>query len=84
MIITHFSAGFIVMLLMLARLFLRTRHYSPAIAPPAARWQTGLAHLVHTLIYALFITLPILGVVICADATGGRSVFRCRWRASKF
>ncbi|MDU6442106.1 MAG: cytochrome b/b6 domain-containing protein, partial [Pantoea sp.] len=30
--------------------------------PPIARSQTGLAHLVHTLIYALFITLPILGL----------------------
>ncbi|MDU5472739.1 MULTISPECIES: cytochrome b561 [Pantoea] len=62
MIITHFSAGFTVLLLMLARLFLRTRHRTPSITPPIARRQTGLAHLVHTLIYALFITLPILGL----------------------
>lgn len=60
--ITHFSAGFCVLLLMLARLFLRTRKTTPAITPPLARWQTGLSHLVHTLLYALFVTLPVLGL----------------------
>ncbi|MHA6311376.1 cytochrome b561 [Pantoea sp. S-LA4] len=62
MIITHFSAGASVLVLMIARLVLRTRHRTPAITPAIRRWQTGLAHLTHTLIYALFITLPILGL----------------------
>lgn len=62
MIVTHFSAGFTVLLLMLTRLWLRLRHRSPAIEPRPAAWQTGLAHLTHTLIYALFITLPLLGI----------------------
>ncbi|MDE8554947.1 cytochrome b561 [Pantoea vagans] len=62
MIITHFSAGASILVLMLIRLFLRTHHESPPITPAAPRWQTGLAHLTHTLLYALFITLPILGL----------------------
>ncbi len=61
-IITHFSAGFCVMVLIVARLYLRTRKTTPPISPPAARWQTGLSHLVHTLLYALFVILPILGL----------------------
>lgn len=62
MIITHFSAGATILVLMLARLFLRTRHRTPPITPAPPRWQTGLAHLTHTLLYTLFITLPILGL----------------------
>jgi len=62
MIITHFSAGFCVLLVMLARIFLRFRHRSPAIKPPIAGWQKGLSHLVHAALYALFIVLPILGL----------------------
>ncbi|THB86143.1 cytochrome b561 [Pantoea allii] len=60
--ITHFSAGFCVMILMMARLFLRTRTKTPPITPPVAPWQTGISHLVHTLLYALFVVLPILGL----------------------
>ncbi|MGK3142195.1 cytochrome b561 [Pantoea sp. C2G6] len=62
MMITHFSAGFSVMIIMLARLYLRSRKTTPPVTPPLARWQTGLSHLVHTLLYALFIVLPALGL----------------------
>ncbi|WP_455821192.1 cytochrome b561 [Pseudomonas cerasi] len=61
-IITHFSAGFCVMVFMVARLYLRTRKTTPPITPPLARWQTGISHLVHTLLYALFVVLPVLGI----------------------
>ncbi len=63
LIITHFSAGVSVLVLLLLRLYLRIRIKTPAITPPLPRWQTGLSHLVHSAIYALFITLPILGVM---------------------
>ncbi|MDQ1214869.1 cytochrome b561 [Pantoea anthophila] len=42
MIITHFSAGATILVLMIARLFLRTRHRSPPVTPAAPRWQTGV------------------------------------------
>lgn len=62
MIITHFSAGACVLLVMLTRIFLRFRHRSPTIKPPIAGWQKGLSHLVHAALYALFIVLPVLGL----------------------
>jgi cytochrome b561 len=62
LVVTHFSCGVTVFALMIARLFLRWRHPSPAIAPKPPKWQTGLAHLTHTLIYLLLLTLPVLGV----------------------
>ncbi|MFH8134073.1 cytochrome b561 [Pantoea osteomyelitidis] len=61
-IITHFSAGFCVMITMVARLYLRARKITPSITPPVARWQTGISHLVHTVLYALFTVLPVLGL----------------------
>ncbi|QKJ87197.1 superoxide oxidase [Paramixta manurensis] len=63
MIATHFSCGFTILLLMLARLFLRHRHPSPAIEPPPPLWQVALAKIMHALIYLLFIGLPILGLI---------------------
>ncbi|CCG89003.1 cytochrome b561 [Erwinia piriflorinigrans] len=61
-IVTHFSAGFCVLLIMAVRLYLRTRYKTPPIVPPSPRWQTGLSHLVHSCIYLLFIVLPVLGI----------------------
>ncbi|MCV9878635.1 cytochrome b561 [Brenneria izbisi] len=62
MIVTHFSCGVLVLVLMLARLFLRARHTSPTITPTPPRWQSALATLTHIVIYLLFIVLPVLGV----------------------
>lgn len=62
LVVTHFSCGVTVFVLMIARLILRSRHASPAISPKPPKWQTGAAHLVHTLIYLLLLTLPVLGV----------------------
>ncbi|MCU5775558.1 cytochrome b561 [Erwiniaceae bacterium BAC15a-03b] len=62
MMATHFSCGTTILLLMLARIFLRYRHATPPIAPLPPLWQRGLAHLLHIIIYLLFISLPILGL----------------------
>lgn len=69
-IISHFSAGFCVLLIMAMRLCLRTRCKTPPIMPPAQRWQTALSHLVHSCIYLLFVVLPVLG--ICSRYLGGK------------
>lgn len=63
LIITHFSAGSIVLITMLLRLWLRLRHPTPKILPPSPRWQTGIAHLTHLCIYLLFIILPVFGLL---------------------
>ncbi|ERK17546.1 Cytochrome b(561) [Pantoea sp. AS-PWVM4] len=62
MIMTHFSCGVSVWVLMLVRAALRHRHTSPDINPAPPRWQHMLAHLMHFLLYALFLALPTLGV----------------------
>lgn len=63
MIITHFSAGSLVLITMLLRLWLRLRHPTPKITPPLPHWQTGPAHLTHLCIYLFFIILPIFGLL---------------------
>lgn len=80
LVVTHFSCGVTVFALMIARLFLRWRHPSPAIAPKPPKWQTGLAHLTHTLIYLLLLTLPVLGVYsrYLGAKNGFCSACRCR------
>jgi len=61
--LTHFSAGFTVLIVMLLRIMMRFRHRTPAIEPKPAHWQTGLAHLMHLAIYLFFITMPVLGIL---------------------
>jgi len=60
---THFSAGITILIIMLLRIVLRTRHRSPAIEPKPAHWQIGLSHLVHLAIYLFFIIMPVLGIL---------------------
>lgn len=62
MIGTHFSCGATVLVLMLARVFLRHKHQEPHIVPQPPTWQVLLAKLMHLAIYLLFIILPILGL----------------------
>lgn len=62
LIVTHFSAGTLVLIVMCLRLWLRLRHRTPPIHPVPPRWQTGLAHLTHSAIYLLFIALPLIGI----------------------
>lgn len=63
LIMTHFSAGAMVPILMCLRLWLRLRLPSPPVIPAPPRWQTGLAHLTHSAIYLLFIVLPVVGLL---------------------
>ncbi|WP_437615359.1 cytochrome b561 [Erwinia sp. V71] len=56
--ITHITAGATVLVTMSLRLLLRMRKRSPQIVPKPPGWQTGLAHLTHTCLYALFIAIP--------------------------
>lgn len=60
----HFNTGILVWLLMVVRLWLKHRHADPAIIPPSPRWQVALAKLMHLALYATFIALPVLGVLM--------------------
>ncbi|MBS0847401.1 cytochrome b561 [Citrobacter sp. JGM124] len=57
----HFTCGISVLVLMVARLLVRVRYPAPPIVPKPHPAMTGVSHLVHTLIYLLFICLPVLG-----------------------
>jgi cytochrome b561 len=58
---SHFSLGLLVMVLTLARLGWRWTSPIPRIEPPIPRWQDMLSHLVHGLLYALMVALPLAG-----------------------
>lgn len=63
MTVSHFSVGCCVLLFMVVRLLERLRKQTPPITPAVPRWQTGMSHLVHTLLYVLFVVLPVLGIM---------------------
>lgn len=62
----HFNFGALVWVLMLVRLGLRWGRPDPAIVPAPPRWQMTAARLVHGLLYATFLALPVLGVLSLA------------------
>jgi superoxide oxidase len=64
----HFTLGLSVFALAWLRLFARLRRPAPPISPRPAAWQRGLAHLLHTALYALMIGLPLAGWVILSAA----------------
>lgn len=57
----HKSTGFVVLVLMLARIAFRIASPPPPSEPTLARWQTGLSHAVHWTLYAILLVMPILG-----------------------
>lgn len=57
----HFYLGVLVLALVLVRLLVRVRETAPAITPPLPAWQTGLSHLLHAVLYAFMLAMPILG-----------------------
>lgn len=61
---THFSCGIAILMLMVARLVLRVNDPAPPITPRPHPAFIGLSHLVHLLIYAIYIALPILGMTM--------------------
>ena len=59
----HAVAGLGVLLLVLPRLWLRSRHTPPPITPPAERWADALATLTHIALYAFLLIQPLLGLI---------------------
>lgn len=56
----HKSIGLLIAALMLARIAWRLGHPAPPL-PAMPRWQSGLAHATHILLYALLVALPLTG-----------------------
>lgn len=59
----HFFCGISVLVLMVTRLLVKMVYRAPPIVPKPHPAITGLSHLAHTLIYLLFICLPLLGFI---------------------
>ncbi|MDR3431578.1 MAG: cytochrome b561 [Rouxiella aceris] len=59
----HFSFGFCVLALMFLRVFVRLMYVTPGIVPKPPQWQHLLAQLTHLIIYMMFISIPILGIL---------------------
>lgn len=78
----HFNFGICVWLLIFARIFLRTRHATPPVTPPLPRWQHAASHAVHGILYLLFLSLPVLGVLTLEF--GGREWFLLGWQVPQF
>jgi cytochrome b561 len=57
----HFSIGVIALLVALIRLCWRALHGEPAPLDGVPPWQTTSAHVVHWLLYALIVVVPVLG-----------------------
>lgn len=57
----HYMLGLTVFLLVGVRLVLRSGYTAPPIEPLPPAWQRGLSRLVHGLLYALMIGMPIGG-----------------------
>ncbi len=59
----HKSIGMTVLLLSVIRLVWRFTHRPPPLPATVKRWEKGLAHTVHWLLYALMILIPLSGWV---------------------
>jgi cytochrome b561 len=70
----HKLIGFMMVWLVLLRLLLRHRHGAPPSVSPVPRWQQTGANVVHLLLYALLVVVPVLGW-IGASIDGTRSMW---------
>ncbi|MFS2224150.1 cytochrome b561 [Pantoea sp. B65] len=60
---THYSFGFLMLILMTGRLLVRFQRHAPPITPAPAKWMTAASHATHGIIYAMFLALPLLGML---------------------
>jgi len=63
LVLTHYTAGVSVLVLMVVRVGLKLTHHDPDIIPQPPRWQIISAKAVHGLLYLMFLSLPLLGVL---------------------
>lgn len=60
----HFMLGLSVLALVIVRLTFRLRHGSPAIVPTPPALQQKIASIMHVLLYALMLGMPLAGWMI--------------------
>lgn len=59
----HYTLGVSVIILMLIRIILKVINKDPDITPTPPRWQIAASKTVHGMLYLLFISLPLLGML---------------------
>lgn len=64
----HFMLGLSVFAMVWLRLAARLLWPAPPITPTPARWQVGLAHFMHAVLYALMLGLPLAGWLLLSAA----------------
>jgi cytochrome b561 len=69
---SHYLAGLAVLLLVLPRFWLRSRHSISAIVPPVDRWVDLLGKTTHFALYAFLLVQPVFGVITLQ--VGGKPV----------
>jgi cytochrome b561 len=57
----HLWIGLLILLLIAIRLLWRLRHPAPPLPAGLPRWQVSLSRLVHFLLYAILVLLPLMG-----------------------
>ncbi|WP_337262817.1 MULTISPECIES: cytochrome b [unclassified Serratia (in: enterobacteria)] len=78
----HFNFGLSVFVLMFLRLCLRQRNAVPPITPALEVWQAFGSKVFHWLLYLLFLSLPILGVLTLAY--GGKEWVLLGWQVPQW
>ncbi|HEY0504404.1 MAG TPA: cytochrome b [Lysobacter sp.] len=73
MVQSHFWLGLLVLALVGWRIALRLRHGVPAIHPSLPAWQALPAGLLHLMLYAFLIAMPVLGLLTAW--TDGKTLF---------
>lgn len=69
---THFTLGLLVWIVVFTRIGIRHALWKkrPEIIPPLSLWQEKLSHYLHILLYIVFLTLPILGILTVLNRGG--------------
>ncbi|HLH11553.1 MAG TPA: cytochrome b [Methylovirgula sp.] len=68
----HKSFGLVALALIVARLVWRAIHRPPPMPVWLEKWETGLAHATHFLLYTIFIIMPVSGFIL--SSAGGHPV----------
>jgi cytochrome b561 len=63
LMLTHYTAGLSVLILMVIRMGLKLVNRDPDIIPTPPRWQVVAAKALHGVLYLMFLALPVLGVL---------------------
>jgi cytochrome b561 len=59
---SHYWIGISIFVLVWWRLLQRRRFGAPAITPALARWQGSMSGLMHALLYAFLVAMPVMGI----------------------